>query len=189
MELGLTLDSFWKANFLEKSNSADSYRAEQLGVCAIHLVISALTTFCKLENCKTKVWYDNQGTVNMSKRKLRRIRPGSSCADILRNVRSLRNNIGAIIEYGHVDGHMEKYLLWHQMTPEQQMNVVCDGEAKRAVARSINCMFQNDDKQLLPGEDVAVFVRGKKLTSDLSKTIRFEVEREEAEDFLMNECK
>ena len=65
----------------------------------------------------------------MSKRRLRRMRPGSSCTDILRNVRSLRNKIGAIIDYGHVDGHMDKYLLWHQMTPEQQMNVVCDGEA------------------------------------------------------------
>ena len=109
----------------------------------------------------------------MSKRRLRSIRPESSCADILRNIMSLRNKIGAIIEYGHVDGHMDQYLLWHQMTPEQQMNVVCDSEAKRAVARSIRYMFKNDDKQLLPGEDVAVFVRGKKLTSDLSKTIRF----------------
>ena len=95
-------------------------------------------------------------------------------------MRSLRNKIGAIIEYGHVDGHMDKYLLWHQMTPEQHMNGVCNDDAKRAVARSINCMFQNDDKQLLPGEDVAVFARGKKLTSDLSKAIRFEVAREKA---------
>ena len=36
---------------------------------------------------------------------------------------------------------------------------------------------------------MAVFVRGKKLTSDLSKAIRFEVGREKAKDFLMNECK
>ena len=44
-----------KGNFWEKSNSASSYRAEQLGVRAIHHVISALTTFYKLENCTTKV--------------------------------------------------------------------------------------------------------------------------------------
>ena len=69
------------------------------------------------------------------------------------------------------------------------MNVVRDGEATRAVARSTNCMFQNDDTQLLTGEDVAVFVRGKKLTSDLSKAIRFEVGRKQAKDFLMNEYK
>ena len=55
----------------------------------------------------------------MFKRRLRRIRPESSYANILRNIRSLRNKIGAKIEYRHVDGHIDKYLLWHQMTPEQ----------------------------------------------------------------------
>ena len=30
-----------KGNFWEKSNSANSYRAEQLGVCAIHHLIAA----------------------------------------------------------------------------------------------------------------------------------------------------
>ena len=69
------------------------------------------------------------------------------------------------------------------------MNVICDGEAKRAVARSINLGFQSEGKQLLPGKDIAVFVRGKKLTSDLSKTIRFKVGREKAKDFLLKECK
>ena len=46
------------------------------------------------------------------------------------------------IKYGHADGHSDKYLLWHQMTLEQQMNVICDGEANMAVARSIDCAFQ-----------------------------------------------
>ena len=63
------------------------------------------------------------------------------------------------------------------------MNVWCDAEAKRAVARSINCMFQCKVRQLLPGEDVVVFIRDKKLTSDLSKVIRFEIGREKARDF------
>ena len=42
---------------------------------------------------------------------------------------------------------------------------------------------------MLPGEDAAVFVRGKKLTSDLSKATRLEASRERAKDFLINECK
>ena len=69
------------------------------------------------------------------------------------------------------------------------MNVVCDREANIAVARSIECAFQQEGKQLLPGEDVAIFVRGKKLTSDLSKAIRFEAGREKAKEFLVKECK
>ena len=45
----------------------------------------------------------------MSKRNLRRIRPGCSCADILRNTRNTRK-MSANIKYQHVDGHMDKYL-------------------------------------------------------------------------------
>ena len=125
----------------------------------------------------------------MSKHRLKGTRPGSSYADILRNIRSLRNKIGVMTEYNHADGHIDKYLCWHQMTPKQQMNVGCDAEAKRAVARIINCMFQCEVRQLLPGEDVAVFIRDKKLTSDLSKAIRFEIGREKARDFLVREYK
>ena len=137
-----------KGRFWEKSNSANSYRAEQLGVCAIHHLIAALTSFYKIKNCSTKIWCDNLSTVNVSKKKRRRVRPGSSCADILRNIRSIRNKTTATVKYGHVDGHSDKYLLWHQMTLEQQMNVICDGEANIAVARSIECAFQQEGKQL-----------------------------------------
>ena len=69
------------------------------------------------------------------------------------------------------------------------MNVWCDAEAKRAVARSINCMFWYEVRQLLPGEDVVVFIRDKKLISDHSKAIRFEIGREKAKEFLIRECK
>ena len=60
--------------------------------------------------------------VSISKKRKRRVRPGARCADILRNIRNTRNNTTAKIKYDHVDGHMEKYLLFSQMTLEQQMN-------------------------------------------------------------------
>ena len=100
-----------RGNFWEKSDSVNSYRAEKLVVCAIHNMISALATFYKLKNCKTEVWLDNQGAVNVSKRRVRRIRPRSSCADILRNIKSHRNRIVGVIECIHVDGHIDKYFL------------------------------------------------------------------------------
>ena len=63
---------------------------------------------------------------------------------------------------------MDKYLLFTQMTLEQQMNYWCDKEVNKAVERSIQHKLVAGGKQLLPGEDAAVFVGGKKLTSDLS---------------------
>ena len=69
------------------------------------------------------------------------------------------------------------------------MNYVCDKEANKAVERSIEQKFLVEEKQLLPGEDAAVFVRGKKLTSDLSRAIRLEASREKAREFLIREWK
>ena len=88
--------------------SVNSYRAGQLGVCAIHNLVTALTSFYKIENCSTKIWRDNQGIVDMTKKKKKRVRPicrpGASCADILRNIRSsVRNKTAATISHGHLD--------------------------------------------------------------------------------------
>ena len=55
--------------------------------------------------------------------------------------------------------------------------------------RSIEQKFLVEEKQLLPREDVAVFVGGEKLTSDLSRAIRLEASRKKAKKFLINECK
>ena len=98
------------------------------------------------------------GAVNMSKKKRRRVRPGASCADILRDIRNTRNTTTAIIKYNHVDGHMDKYLLITQMTLEEQMDFECGKEAKKAIERSIRHKFLAKEQQLLPGEDVAVFL-------------------------------
>ena len=101
------------------------------------------------------------GAVNISKERRRRIRPGASCADILRNIRNTRNKTTAKIKYEHVDGHMDKYLLFTRTTLEQQMNYWCGKEANKTVERSIQHKFVTEGKQLLPGEDAAVLVGGK----------------------------
>ena len=48
------------------------------------------------------------------------------------------------------------------------MNYVCDKEANKAVEKSIQHRFLVEEKQPLSGENAAVFVGGKKLTSGLS---------------------
>ena len=62
-------------------------------------LISVLTTFYKLEIYKTVMWYNIEGAVKMSKCRLRRVRPGSSCADILKNIRNIRNKIRSKVKY------------------------------------------------------------------------------------------
>jgi hypothetical protein len=118
---------------------------------------------------------DNKGAINTTKRNLRRIRPGCSCADILRNLRNTRKQMSANIKYRHVDGHMDKYLLFQQLTLEQNMNTRYDRLTKRAVHRAMVTGMGREGKQLLPSEDTAVCVNNRKLTRDLAETVRYKV--------------
>ena len=96
--------------FYEVSEDANAYRAEQLGICAIHHLMTALSIFYKVPRWKTRAGCDNEGTIKISRRRLRRIRPSMKCADILRNIRSARNRMTTDPNYYHVYGHMDDIL-------------------------------------------------------------------------------
>ena len=123
----------------------------------------------------------------MSKRNLRRIFLGSRCADILRNIRNKRNMMSATITYHHMDGHMDKYLLWKQLLLEQKMNVMCNNPVKCAVSRAIRPGMRREKKQLLHSEDAAVFVNNRNLTSNLAKVVRYGVDKEKACKYLTSQ--
>ena len=105
-------------SFYDISEDTGSYRGEQLGLCAIHHLIAALCTFYNINEWHTTINCDNEGAINMSKGNLRRIHLGSSCADVLTNLWNTRNKLSVNIRYQHVNGHMDKYLLWRQLTLE-----------------------------------------------------------------------
>ena len=94
--------------FYNISSSAGSYGAKQLGWCAIHILLSALTTCFKVNKWRTKVCCDNQGELYIAARKLRRIWLVASCANILRSIRSSSNNTKVSIIYKHLNGHSDK---------------------------------------------------------------------------------
>ena len=82
--------------------------------------------------------------------------------------------MSANIKYLHVDGHMDKYLFFHQLTLEQNMNTRYDILAKRAVHRALATGTRREGKQLLPSADTPVFANNRKLTRDLAKAVRYE---------------
>ena len=127
---------------------------------------------------------DSQSAISLSERLGRRVRPSSKCADILRSIRSSKNRMKAHLSYEHVDGHMDWYLLWHQMTLQQQLNCICNGLAKSAVARAIRLGMRRESKQLLSREDVAVYINGQKATSDFAEQVRYGLSKEHAKHFL-----
>ena len=65
------------------------------------------------------------------------------------------------IKYHQVNCHMDKYLIFHQLTLEQKMNTRCDRLAKKAVHRAIATGMRREGKQLIPSEDTAVLVNNR----------------------------
>jgi hypothetical protein len=51
-------------------------------------------------------------------------------------------------------GHMDNYLSWTQLSLMQQLNVVCNMLAKRAVTTAVIKGYHNRPAQLLPQEDL-----------------------------------
>ena len=118
-----------------------------------------------------------------------RIRPGMSCADILRNIRSARNKMTTNPNYCHVFGHMDDFLPDHQLTLEQRMNKRCDYLAKEAVDDWLRSRITDVGSQLLPGENAAILVKGRKVTGDIADTVRYAKGLEDARRFLVGEQK
>ena len=159
--------------FWEKSESADSYRAEMLGLCALHLLARALSEYYKISNWAITICCDNKGALDCSSYHRRRIRPSERCADVRRSFRSTKQGLTGKLLYEHVYGHMDDFLLWHQLSTTQQINCVCDTLAKRAVKIALKEGWQDRGIQLLPREDIALIIKGEKVTNDISHPLRF----------------
>ena len=84
---------------------------------------------------------------------------------------------------------MDWFLLWHQMTLEQQLNTFCDNLAKQGVARIIRLGFEWHGRQLLPKESAAIFINGVKQTNGIVKPIRFGMRKIYAKEFLVDDKK
>lgn len=169
-----TTDRRWACSFIEVSSSANSYRAELLGLYSIHIFIQALFTHYQLKSTsRIKLRCDNKGALRTASRTNLRIRASSKCADILRAFRSLHQQLTADIHYGHVSAHMDDILCWDQLTLEQQLNVHCDKLAKQAVSHICHALISNHaaclpDTSVLPLEQCALMIDGIKMTTDPS---------------------
>ena len=67
------------------------------------------------------------------------------------------------------------------------MNTRYNRLTKKAVHRAIVTGMRREGKQLLHREDAAVFVGTRKLMRDIAKTVRYEVGKEHARNYLINQ--
>jgi hypothetical protein len=136
--------------FWEKSPLACSYRAELLCLCSLHLVALALSEFYKVSGWKATLRCNNLHALILSSKERRWIKPSAACSDIHRSFRSTKKNFTRRFKYQHVAGHMDKYLLWDQLSLIQQLNCVCNTTTKRAVHKAITTGYTSTPTQILP---------------------------------------
>jgi hypothetical protein len=77
--------------FWERSPSASSYRAEMLGLCALHLFARALSEFYKIQVWEATLCCDNKRALEQSANTHRRIRPSAKCADKQRSLKAMKH--------------------------------------------------------------------------------------------------
>ena len=94
----------------ERSITADSYRAEMLGLCSLRLLARALSEYYKITKWEITISCDNKGALDCLSYQLRRIKPSAKCADIRRSFRSTKLGLSGKLIYEHVYGHMDDYL-------------------------------------------------------------------------------
>ena len=188
--MDITTGSRLSGSFSEYSTSASSYRGELLGLCAINVILLALSRTGKISSRPPiTVWCDNKGAINRASDCSRRIKSGRPCADILRTLRSIRQELPLTATFCHVKSHMDDTLSWEQLTLEQQLNCDCDALAKASVSRALDKARDEPPRQtgLLPKESVALFVDNHKITSDPTNSLRYLLSKKEARLFLTSE--
>jgi hypothetical protein len=88
--------------FWERSIAASSYRAELLGLCALHLFAQAIAEFYKVVGWSALLCCDNKRALEASSHHKRRIRPSAKCADILRSLKAVKPLLNGTFRYAHV---------------------------------------------------------------------------------------
>ena len=149
-----------------------SYRAELLGLCALHHLAQAIADFHKVAGWSAMLCCDNKRALEVSSYRTQRIRPSAKCADIRRSLKAIKPSLGGTFCYIHVYGHMDKMLRWEQLSLTQQLNCVCDTLAKRSVLNAIANGYGDRSTQFLPREDVALVIWGKAMFYKPGATVK-----------------
>ncbi len=166
--------------FWEKSKTASLYRAEMLGLCALHLLARAVADFHQIKGWSATLCCDNECALELLSHHLHRIRPSAKCANIRCSIKATKQFLQGAFWYVHVYEHMDRLLNWEQLLLVQQLNCVCNTMAKRSITLGIKNGYHDRQFQFLPKEDVALVIWGNKVTGNILPPLRFHASKEVA---------
>jgi hypothetical protein len=133
-------------SFIEISPSAGSYRGELLGLVAIHTFATAIAQFFLVEKVTGEISCDNMAALNQASKTRKRVSVGVKHSDLHRTIRTLKSLVRTSFQYVHVKAHQDNGRPWKELTLREQLNVICDGLANRAIKgyleRQLQCPGQ-----------------------------------------------
>jgi hypothetical protein len=177
-----------RGSFFERNAKAGSYRAELLGLLAIHTFLQAVESFFDLAPAhRGLIVCDNLGALNKAREKRKKIPAGAKHADIRRCLRKAHSKLSGSLSYQLVYGHQDKQKKLHQLTVLEKLNCKCDTLAKLAVTKGIRERphFTHEAQQL-PLESASVYYNSVKLSSECGSEIRFQVGKSKARQYYIN---
>jgi len=159
-------------SFVEVSKGASSYQGELLGLTAIHHLVAFVLEYYGVQTATGSMHCNNKGALHQASTKQKRVSPRTKHADLIRNLRHIKATHLVEVKYMHVKAHRDNYLAWEQLSIVQKLNVHCNLLAKQAIQDYINNPSnKHPGDQLLPREQVAVFVDSTKLTTDTANVL------------------
>ena len=122
--------------------------------------------------------------LNQACKNRKRVGIGVKHSDLHCTIRTLKHLARTNFRYTHVKAHQDRLKPWRELTLSEQLNVLCDGLANRAVKGYL----ERDSPahratSLLPLEKAVVFIDNKKTTTDVGSNARYLLGAEEARRF------
>jgi hypothetical protein len=180
--------NFLQGEFAEQSEGAGSYRGEQLGMLAIHLVLLTMEEHYGEIPSAAKIFCDNKGTILTFSRRHKRVSSTVVNHDILRVLRQIQGKSKLHHRIQHVKAHQDEHFALHMLDLEEWLNYDCDRRAKRAIRDAWSRKMERQSIiYTLPMEAAAVYIEGEKQTTDIAKALRYNIGKANARRFYADE--
>ena len=172
-------------SFPEQSLGANAYRAELMGLMAVHLILLAVSRTYRNLSGHVKIFSDCLGALGRVLH-LPDTRIPSKCkhADILKNIMINCKNLPFSREYLHVRAHQDDKEGYDSLIRPAQLNCWADYEAKTVIWGRMG--RKPISQKAFPLEPVVIWVGGHKLSPDTSGELRYWVHKQIAKEVFVN---
>lgn len=158
--------------FPERSETANAYRGELLGLMAIHLILLAVNKVNPGLDGSITIYSDCQRALDsVSNLPALKIPTKYKHSDILKNILVNCSDLSFRLNYAHISAHQDDKEAFHNLSRAAQLNCAVDAGAKRQIMELDPTV--NLRQHRFPLEPVVCFAGTWKLTASMGWYMRF----------------